>query len=276
MEQQIGRADPCYEAREREITSVHHGDRGIFYPQEFVIPSGRRYFNFNDWRQSIAGQWFEKFCESADQLKSKNILYFDFEYLTVGDDILPRLACWFESCPPKSIGNCGVAKMNSDVNRRAFLRALYRADIIVGYNLFTLDIRALDHWGFDVQANLLKFIDPYQFFFKYVSDYQQGSLGDVSVLNGGPTKYVRNGVSNNQFVKQCQRDVEMLRHVFDRMLSGQIETSLLGKLDQGMIWKDVQDPVTRRPRGPSPSVDGWSSVCIEYCLSVGFEGRCVI
>lgn len=276
MEQQIGHADPCEGACEGEPAIRCQDLCAIDGSGTYATIVGRKYFRFDDWKLSVAGQWFQKFTESADEMRAKNTLFFDIEFIKIGGDLLPRLACWFESKPPENIGHYGTTKMNSDVNRKAFLRALYRADIIVGYNLFTLDIRALEYWGFDVEANLLKFIDPYQFFFKYVSDYHKGSLGEVSVLNGGSAKYIRNGTSGIQFYKQCQRDLEMLKYIFDRMLGGKVETSLLGTLDSREIWKNNVDPIMRRPRGPAPSFEDWSSVHIEYCMSVGCEGRCAI
>jgi hypothetical protein len=60
------------------------------------------------------------------------------------------------------------------------------------------------------------------------------------------------------------------------MLGGRIKTSLMGTLYGGRTEEETLPPIARRPIGSSLSFDEWSSITIEYSLSVGFEGRCAI
>jgi hypothetical protein len=220
--------------------------------------------NFFEWRNSVAGQWLRYVVSRSERIMGSNVLFFDVEFR--GDRALePELVCWTETRPPQGSRVHGIAWRGDEIAIAELRRAFWRADLVVGYNCFTLDLPALSKWGIDARSILLKVVDFYQFLFKFVSSVNEGSLSSVSALNGGEVKYHRRDSSRGETQKQCQRDVKMLMGVFERVLNGRFCTSRFGPLETGKIW---WEDISART-GSAPYIDHDLKACSSACHQVG-------
>jgi hypothetical protein len=214
-----------------------------------ILFTGRRIFDHTEWEQSIAGQWFKSMFSDPARFDDKKILIIDFEYIFSGGEYLPILACWTISNQPTWMLDRGEAWCDDPESMALLLAALGTADYIVSYNLFTADILAMKRWGFDIRSNLFKFIDPYQFCFKYISRPGEGNLAAVSILNDGPTPFRLLRKSRSDFAEKCWADVRMLDALFDQMMQGRIDCTNLGTIDVRMAPSDeYQVPCAIQPQ----------------------------
>ncbi len=178
----------------------------------------------------------------------KNIVFFDVEFiLSNNKKLLPKLVSWYETNPPRSEPHIGIAWHHKKDSINHCRDILEKADLIVAYNPWGLDYKALTYWNIDIVKCLLKTFDIYNQVFKVISLKGTGSLSEVSKLNGGLEKIIRKNTSNFEFQKQCQRDVKILRGLFEKLLGGKFKSSKYGLIDiEELYWEKIQNNTLRK------------------------------
>lgn len=214
-----------------DVKAIGKQGENPILPTDFINISKRiEHDSFQDWIDTTSGQWFQYLVQNCDSINQKNIVYLDCEFNCKKGLLTPILVCWEETKPPTGEDSFGHA-WGGKAQRRKLLEVLDRADLIVAYNLFSFDICALSYWGYDVESNIHKMVDPYHFFFRYTSLRRTASLGNVSALNCGPEQIDIDNVDASERKRaKCENDVELLRHVFEAMMTGNVNTSRFGAI----------------------------------------------
>jgi hypothetical protein len=198
---------------------------------------------FISWTETGVGKYVEDLWRNREAIQNENLLFFDMEFSMLRNgERRPKVVVWFETNPPVGVMKYDVAWWNDRASIKRLRRAFRRADHVVAYDPSELDYRVLKYWKINVFPLLSRTIDIYRFFFEALSILGTGNLSMVSQLNGGPGKVVRVDASPAEFLRQCDRDLEMLLHVFDAVLSGRFRSSKFGTIDLEKLWP-IEEPL---------------------------------